>query len=207
MTYKEFQQDCLKKICNRNTFISKQCEKKSKIKLCFKKYNLRLEKNRIKKENQIIKQHQDQQEKIQQVNKEIERKRELYYLGILDNIYDVTVDEKLIEVYNIVDKRDNFQCVVWNNILTLEEQKFILENFYESFSYYGKILDHAHIESISKNPEKKYNINNIVVMSRFFHVRYDSYENLITGEFCDKNYRGNIQKVLEEYINNRRKIN
>lgn len=204
MNFDNFQQDCLYKKCNRKTFISKQCEKDLKIKNCYKKYLLKLKKDKIKSQKKINQYQQKQQDKRQQLIEDFAKKKKLYLKGDLQDLYGYVdqVDEKLLEVYKKVDKRDKFQCVVWNTILTLKEQKYILENFYEEFKYYGKILDHAHIESISSSPEKKYDIGNIVVMSRFFHTRYDSHENILTGKPCSKEVRKKFEDILKNYILN-----
>ena len=217
MKYESFKNDCIDKKCNRNTFISKKCEKEYKIKGCYRRYILKIKKDKIKQEEKLFKSLQKQQEdKIKQEEKlfkkqqedrehyikEFEEKKRLYLKGELQDLYgfDNQIDKEFLKVYDKVDKRDRFQCVIWNNILTLTEQKYILENFYNEFKFHGKMLEHAHIESRSSNPEKKYDENNIILMSQFFHIRFDNYKNLITGEDCDKDYRENIQKVLKEYV-------
>jgi len=92
------------------------------------------------------------------------------------------VDERMEEVFSLVDVRDNFSCRL---LIKLSTQ----ELFYISRTvgnYFLKPIDHAHIFPRSTHPHLKYDVDNIVLLSRLFHSRLDEFRDPITGEYIGK---------------------
>ena len=58
----------------------------------------------------------------------------------------------------------------------------------------------AHVESIARRPDLKYDINNVVLISRFFHYRLDTYRCLTTGKKINDDERNFYLKLLKTYI-------
>jgi len=191
MELKEFISDCLKGKCNRHTFLSKQCEKLYKIEKCFMKYNASIEKNKKKNEKKIL-------DSIENW----ENKKQKFHNGEITKEEFFNVDKRLLEVYKEVDERDNNCCVFWNYILTVEQKVYIYKHFYNDFEILSKVIDHAHLDAISEKPELKYDKNNIVCLSRFFHSRLDQYKNLLTGCSISKEERQKYIDMFREYVKN-----
>jgi hypothetical protein len=90
--------------------------------------------------------------------------------------YDLEWDR----VRELVIRRDK-TCRLWN-CLTKEERIYVLSNFADDFNFLSKILDPAHIVPRSQDKTKKYDPENILLISRFFHGRLDTYKNPVTNK-------------------------
>lgn len=105
------------------------------------------------------------------------------------------VDEKWEEAKQKVDERDK-SCLV-EKCITVEERKYILENFEYEYKQFNKIMTHAHIISRSTAPQLMYDINNIILMSMYFHSLLDRYRDLVTQESIDRQHRENwINRIM-----------
>jgi len=187
MEIEKFKFDCLHNKCNRHTFYNeKQCKKDVKIERCFNKHNLKFEKDKKKAQDKVL-------EKVEAW----EDKKQKYNDGEIDTLFDV--DVKLLKIYKEVDERDKYQCVVWNHILNAEQKTYILTHFYKDFNML-KMLDHAHIESISRRPDLKYDKNNVICMYRFFHSRFDTQRDIVLGCGIDKKERDRQVKIFKKYV-------
>jgi len=201
MEFNEFKDYCLNGICNRNTFISNRCKIENKISKCYKKYERQIEKNKEKKEKQILKDIEKIQEKLTKIQKEFNIKKEKYLNSEIEDLYGFNdkIDLEWERIKKIVTERDK-KCIIWNHILLKEEKLYILKNFWKEYSQLCSTFDHAHIESIARRPDLKYNENNIVLISRFFHNRLDQYRNLSSNEKITEDQRNLYLKKLKEYI-------
>ena len=175
--YSKFIFDCNRGYCNRKTvYNEKTCITESKQKDCFPKYITKLEKQKQKFIDKCLKDKEKYQEAF-------------------DNNFVDSIDEQWEMVKEKVWKWDcnlyftssyqhtNWQdiCIVWNFILDKEEKKYLLQNCLEEMSgcYY---VDNLHIESRQRRPDLVYDINNIILVGRFFHSRFDNYKDLVTGK-------------------------
>lgn len=143
----EFKKDCNNKKCNRGTIYNeKKCITENKQNSCYIKYLKKIEKDKEKKELQIIKSKEKQIKKLKESSEEWKQKKEDYSSGKIDSLYEpLTINEKDIELKKIVwlrdsgmkydgsSKRKNWQdyCVFWNFIFTKEEKLLILKNSYK----------------------------------------------------------------------------
>lgn len=187
MNIDKFKSDCLNKKCNRHTFYNeKQCAKESKQEKCFNKLNLKIDKDKKKVEAKILEKVEAWEEKKQKFND-----------GEIDTLFDV--DVRLLKVYKEVDERDKYECVIWNHILNAEQKTYILSHFYKDFNQL-KVIDHAHIESVGRRPDLKYDKDNIVCMYRFFHSRFDTQRDVVLGCGIDKKERDKFVKILKKYV-------
>jgi len=195
MNIKEFTSNCLNGKCSRHTFISKQCEKICKIEKCFSKYNLSVEKNKKKNEKKILDSIEKWENKKQQFQDGEITKEELF-----------NIDKKLLEVFREVDIRDNSQCIFWDRIATVQQKIYIYKIFSKDFDILSKVIDHAHIEAISEKPELKYEKNNIICLSRFFHSRLDQYRDLITNNVISKEERQKYVEIFKKYVKEKNNV-
>ena len=83
-----------------------------------------------------------------------------------------TGDLKWIELCEKVDIRDKRECQLWK-ILLSEQKQYIKDNYEDEFNIFFPIIDHAHIIPRSESQSKKYDINNVVCLSRYFHRLLD----------------------------------
>lgn len=185
----KFKRDCLLRKCNRHTFTSKQCDKEIKQTQCFDKYIRQLEKDKNKQE-------QKQLEKLE----DWEVKKEKYENGEITKEELFNSDLELLKVYKQVDERDKYQCVFWNNFLTLEQKNFIIHTFHYEYVQLFKIIDHAHLEGIGRNTELKYDVNNIICLSRLFHTRIDNYLDPITNKPITEQERQKYINMFKKYV-------
>lgn len=201
MTFEDFKKDCLNNICNRHTFKNEQCFKNSKIEKCYYKYCKQLQKEQEKKEKQILELYEKQQKELEKQNKEFKDKKEKYLRGEIEDLYGYQdkIDLKWIELKNKIIKRDK-NCIIWNYLLTPKQKIYILENFWHEYKRDSKILDMAHLESIARRPELKYNEDNVVLICRFFHRRFDSFFDIVTGEKISNEEREFYIKLFKDYI-------
>jgi hypothetical protein len=87
-------------------------------------------------------------------------------------------DLRWLATVEAVTDRDR-TCRIWN-ILTVKEQQYIIENNHFEFQKYGKILTCVHIVARSKSQDEIYNLNNITLISLYFHRLLDSFYHPVT---------------------------
>jgi len=198
--YSEFVIDCNNGYCNRGTLYNeKTCITETKQKPCYPKYITKLEKQKQKFINACLKNNEKYQEAI-------------------DNNFIDSIDEKWELVKEQVWKRDcslyftgfyqyvNWQdiCVIWNFILSQEEKKYLMQNYIEEMSscYY---IDNLHIESRQRRPDLIYDIDNVILASRFFHSRFDNYKDLVTGKSIKEIDRNMWAERFKKYVEEKKK--
>lgn len=59
-------------------------------------------------------------------------------------------------------------CKLWN-VLTKDEQDYIIADFKSDLYYLQNNLDVAHIKPKGANPELKYDLDNVTIIGRYFH--------------------------------------
>jgi len=91
-------------------------------------------------------------------------------------------DERLLSVYAWVDERDNYSCRLLNK-LSVQELLYVSNT---NGVFLLSIIDHAHILPRSTHSYLKYDVDNIVLLSRLFHSRLDEFRDPITGEYIGK---------------------
>jgi hypothetical protein len=97
------------------------------------------------------------------------------------------VDEQWEEVKSKVLERDK-SCLV-EKCLSKEEKQYILDNFEYEYEQFSKTLTNAHIISRSTAPQLTYDIENIILISMYFHSLMDRYRDLVTQEGIDRQQR------------------
>lgn len=201
MIFEEFKEDCLTYKCNRYTFISEQCLKDFKIKKCYNKYLVKIEKDEIKKDKLLLKNIEKQDLIKQEILDEFDDKKQKYLSGYIGDLYGFQENKDLrwIQVQENIRIRD-VDCVVWHHILNVKQKSYIMENFWEDYSRLNKFQDCAHIESVARRPDLKYDEKNIVLVSRFFHSRLDQYRDLVTGLKISEEIRNYYLNLLKSYI-------
>ena len=112
-----------------------------------------------------------EKEIIERYNKFCKEKNSKIHKGTYD-------DSMWKEVSSVVWKRDNSQCQLMKQ-LTLEEKNYIISTCPISII---NTLDLAHIISRTNSKNLYYNPDNIILLSRVFHSRLDSYHDPITGK-------------------------
>lgn len=105
-------------------------------------------------------------------------------------------------IYNLgfYEEKSNYTnwkdyCMLWN-ILNKEEKDYIIINFRENL-FLNQNLDCAHIEGKGNNPKEKYNIENIVIIGRYFHRLIDDYKDPVTQENISGEQRDNWFKRIK----------
>ena len=101
----------------------------------------------------------------------------------IQNIEKKEEREKRLNLKDQVEKRDK-TCLVLK-ILTNEEFKYVCDN-YTSSLFKLKRKDMAHLLPKSQYPESEYDLDNVILLSRFFHELLDNYQDLITHEHIGK---------------------
>jgi hypothetical protein len=104
------------------------------------------------------------------------------------------IDLKWLEVKKQVIERDRV-CQVWKN-LTKEEREYIVINFKEDFEMWHTVLDCMHKIPRSHDPSRIYDLNNIILGSRYFHTLIDSYRHPVTKEDITFEHR---MKLMEKF--------
>ena len=193
----EFIIDCNKGFCNRHTIYNKKtCKTKSKQMKCYEKYITNLEKN----QNRFIKKMQENSVKLQEA---------------IDTDFVDEIDLKWEETKKQVWKRDTrFEfpdtyrvknwmayCAIWNSILSADERLHIIGNFTPEINDCYS-LSNMHIESRQRNPELKYDINNIILAGDYFHSLFDNFQDLITRESMDNDRRNYWIDRFNKYVRN-----
>ena len=91
------------------------------------------------------------------------------------------------ELRSAVLKRDKV-CQMWK-ALTDQERSHIHCNYFDEFSWTSKKLTVAHIIPRSKNKKLKYEMDNVVLISLYFHKLLDSYLHPVTRKKITKEER------------------
>lgn len=89
-----------------------------------------------------------------------------------------TIDEEMEELKSQMWQRDKSQCQMW--IRLTKEEKLIVGYSNIIYNSMYKQLDTAHIFEKSVYPKLKYCLNNVVLLSRYFHSLLDGYKHPIT---------------------------
>ena len=174
MDLSEFQQKCNSKICLRKTFTDfdkdskSKCLTQNKQSKCYDKYISQLEKDTNKRNKKF--------EELR--NSEIEFK----------------VDEKWIETRQKIIQRDR-SCRVWK-CLSIPDKKYILNNYQDDYMYFYKMLDVDHIIPKSVRFDLYYDLDNLLLMSRYFHRLLTDYRHPVT----QKKITDEEKKIIYEKI-------
>lgn len=94
-------------------------------------------------------------------------------------------DKEWSGVVNLLKDRDGDSCRLLK-ILNIEEYTQVLPEILKNFGSYKEPLDPAHIFKRNTHPELKYDLDNLVLLHRFFHSRIDSYKDPVTGKHLSK---------------------
>jgi hypothetical protein len=105
-----------------------------------------------------------------------------------------------IDLVKEVKLRDK-TCRIWN-ILTKDEQIYVLKTFPIEFSLLSKTLDTCHIVSRAQSGELKYEISNLVLCARFFHGRLDKLLHPVTNKPITTDERENWFRMAFSGIRN-----
>jgi hypothetical protein len=123
----------------------------------------------IEKDNQII-----VDEKWEKIKKDVWLRDAGFYNGV-----------SVIEKYN---GWKNY-CRLWK-ILTEEEKEICTSNFKFNF-WLNNNLDVAHIVRRSKSKDLYYDLDNLLLLGRFFHQMLDQYKCPLTGNYITKEDQAN----------------
>lgn len=179
----EFYNNCNNKRCLRNTFLSKNCLKEYRRKLCYSKYVQQQD----KAEQKRIGKYLEKGKEIKEYLDKKERGEEIEY----------EVDEVQLAFRTKIIERDK-ECQVWK-ILTPNERIDIVKYFFNDFITNCNILDVAHIISRSQAPQLLYDENNVFLCSRYFHSLLDQYKDLVTRMPIKNKERINwINRIMQE---------
>lgn len=174
MDIESFQDKCNNRVCLRKTFTDfdgkGKCLTEKKQSDCYKKYINQLEKDNIKKQKRI--------EELK--NNEIE------------------VDQKWIDTRKLVIDRDHSKCRVWR-VLSPKDQKYILTNFSDDYIALSRILDVDHIIPKSVRFDLYYDLDNLLLMSRYFHRLLTDYKHPVTREKITDEEKKMIYQKIKNY--------
>jgi hypothetical protein len=92
-----------------------------------------------------------------------------------------SVDEEWEACKLKVTELDGDSCRLWE-CLAQDEKKYLLDKYYDEYIQMSKIIDCAHIVPRSEDISLKYDENNVVKISRYFHSLIDKYLNPVTRE-------------------------
>lgn len=152
--------------------------------------------NKYKKYLQKLSKQQDKKDKIIEDKKQeiIENKKKME-----EGTFDFGVDKKWKAVVEEVTIRDK-KCQLKDN-LTKQEKDIIYSD--SNSSYLLDIVDPAHVFGKGAYPHMKYDVDNVILLSRLFHSRIDHYTDPITGSIIDKEQHTNwwIRLVGKERYN------
>ena len=98
---------------------------------------------------------------------------------------EIVVDEKWEEVKKKVWERDNGKCQLWE-VLTIEQRDYVKQHYYSDHKFLSKDLDCAHIKPRGSHPDLIYDVDNIVLISRYFHSLLDQFYDPVTREPIDR---------------------
>jgi hypothetical protein len=120
------------------------------------------------------KQCEKDSKKIQCYKKYVARKTKEYEKQFIE------VDYEWEAIKEVIKLRDMsclvLKCLTTQELLQVEKQ----DGFWLSQKFVG---DGAHIVARRMSPSNVYNVNNVALISRFFHSRLDNGLDLVTGEF------------------------
>lgn len=88
---------------------------------------------------------------------------------------DIMEDPLWTEVREELFQRDNNTCQLWK-ILSQEERVYILHNHFEDYSQLSKTLDPCHIVPRARSSKLYYDLDNLVLISRYFHSLLDTWK-------------------------------
>lgn len=122
-------------------------------------------------------------------------KQEKCYIKYVDSFNKLTDFTKDKLFRKEILERD-VSCRVWA-ILSKEEKNFILHNHFDDYMMLSTQLDVMHIISRSQRPDLKYDTENVILGSRYFHTLLDNYFDLITKEKMNDIQRRNwIERIM-----------
>jgi len=172
----DFQEKCNAKLCLRKTFTDfdtkGKCFTHSKQSNCYTKYLKQLEK--------------DQESRTKRIEE-------------LKNA-EITIDQKWIETREKVLNRDK-SCRVWQS-LSMPQRVYVLEHYSDDYNYLSKILDVDHIIPKSVRFDLYYELDNLLLMSRYFHRLLTDYKHPVTR----KKITDEEKKIIYEKIKNYKMI-
>lgn len=87
------------------------------------------------------------------------------------------LDKRWLEVREAAYKRDEYSCQLIKKRPYVLNEPWVRENYFGSLT----ILDPCHIFSRGSYPFLKYDIDNIVILSRLFHSMLDQYRSPVNG--------------------------
>jgi len=105
------------------------------------------------------------------------------------------LDEKWLDVRAAAYKRDKYTCQL---------RQFIIDDYMEVHNeLYGELakLDPCHIFGKGSFPHLKYDLDNIVILSRLFHGKLDTFKHPFTSEKLSYEQR---QKLWEKIVGKER---
>lgn len=185
ISLEEFKESCNKKRCLRNTtYFEKTCSKDYKQDNCYKKYLIKIEKQHQK----VVDNRNKSFNKEINIDYEYEEFKRLVWIRDTGS-------------YDGISHKSNWQkyCVIWNYILTEEEKKHILKNYYNDL-FVNKDLDIMHIDSVGRKPEEGLNKDNVILAGRLFHNLIDQYKNPVTQKNINNEEREQWLDRLRNYI-------
>jgi hypothetical protein len=179
MNLEQFQDKCNNRMCLRKTFtdfdVKGKCYTEKKQSNCYNKYINQLEKDSLKK-----------QKKIEELK---------------NSDTEFIIDEKWLETRQLIIERDYNQCRVWK-VISPKDKKHILTNFSDDYYTLSKILDVDHIIPKSVRFDLYYDLDNLILMSRYFHRLLTDYKHPITREKITDEEK----KIIYEKIKNNKML-
>jgi hypothetical protein len=99
-------------------------------------------------------------------------------------------DERWEEVRKAVHARD-ISCRIWAN-LSLANREYIMENYRDDYLMLRDTLDVEHILQRSLRLDLKYDMRNLVLISRYFHTLLTSFKHPVTRTTINSDERLDI---------------
>lgn len=164
----------------------KTCKTDYKQESCFKKYLIKLEKDNAKFLNKknVDKSYKD----LDNVDIEYESFKQKVWLRDYGSYDGVSTKNNWMEI-----------CVFWTSILTNEEKKYILKNHSQDL-WLNKKIGIAHIESVGRKPEEKFNLENVILCGEYFHSLLDQYKDIVTQKNMTNEQRNIWLDRMKNYI-------
>ena len=152
MEKKKFKEFCNSGRCSRGSIITPKCVKELKQERCFIKF---------------IKKEAEKKEKLSdKIQKDVSFNEKVWF-----SIFDISKDA--------VDDWQNY-CGIWK-ILSIDQKEHIKKKYGKEL-WLNNNLDIAHIKQRSSTPELKFDIDNVVIVGRYFHGLLDGFQNPVTQE-------------------------
>lgn len=175
----DFISHCEKGVCLRHTFFTQQCVKETKQMRCYFKY-LSKEQEKIRKfETGDIKDH-----KWEKIRKEVW-------------LRDAGHEPILMKQIDVKDDQWKIYCRLWKS-LTATQQDYVLDNHIQEL-WLNNYLDCCHILPKDLYPDLKYNLDNIILMGRYFHQLLDDFKNPVTKEKISEKQRLEFFELCKKY--------